>query len=165
MKTFMMLSYLHSWLGNLHPDTGASHGIHYFKKLKGFSLSSLGISSSKDVWLLRKQKMVERKRKAKDTLYLAKCKIYISWSPGESSPDGPPYKMKITKQYITGCLPLYSCLTTKESSNWWITRRELGFRQQISEAKYPKTLVANIWKHSGEFRRRTKWLRNFAAEG
>ena len=102
------------------------------------------------------------KKKAKDTLYFTKCKIYISWSPGESSPTAQ--KMKITKQYITGCLPLYSCLTTKESSNWWITRRELGFRQQISEAKYQKTLVANIWKHSGEFRRRTKWLRNFADE-
>ena len=38
MKTFMTLSYLYLWLGNLHPDTGASHGIHYFKKLKGFSL-------------------------------------------------------------------------------------------------------------------------------
>ena len=72
--------------------------------------------------------------------------------------------MKITKQYITGCLPLYSCLTTKESSNWWITMRELGFRHQIFEAKYQKMSVANIWKHSGEFRRLTKWLRNFADE-
>ncbi|RVW61844.1 Retrovirus-related Pol polyprotein from transposon RE2 [Vitis vinifera] len=34
------LSYLHSWLGNLHPDTGASHGIHYFKKLKGDKFAS-----------------------------------------------------------------------------------------------------------------------------
>ena len=25
-----------------------------------------------------------------------------------------------------------------------------------------KVSVANIWKHSGEFCRRTKWLRNFA---
>ena len=72
--------------------------------------------------------------------------------------------MKITKQYIRGCLPLCSCLTTKESYNWWITRRELGFRHQISEAKYQKMSVANIWKQSGEFRRRTKWLRNFADE-
>ena len=72
--------------------------------------------------------------------------------------------MKITKQYIRGCLPLCSCLTTKESHNWWITRRELGFRHQISEAKYQKMSIANIWKHSGEFRRCTKWLRNFADE-
>ena len=72
--------------------------------------------------------------------------------------------MKIKKQYIRGSLPLCSCLTTKESYNWWITMRELGFRHQISEAKYQKMSVANIWKHSGEFRRRTKWLRNFTDE-
>ena len=70
--------------------------------------------------------------------------------------------MKNIEQYIRGCLPLRSCLTTKESHNWWITRRELGFKHQISEAKYQKESVANIWKHSEEFRRRTKWLRNFA---
>ena len=35
---------------------------------------------------------------------------------------------------------------------------------KISEEKYQKMSVANIWKHSGEFRRRTKWLRNFADE-
>ena len=160
MKTFMTLSYLHLWLGNLHPDTGASHGIHYFKKLKGFSLSSLGISSPKDVWLLRKQKIVERKRKQK-ILCISLSVKFTKVGLLEKVPRQTK-KMKITKQYITGCLPLYSCLTTKESSNWWITRRELGFRQQISEAKYQKMLVANIWKHSGEFRRRTKWLRNFA---
>ena len=72
------------------------------------------------------------------------------------------YVMKITKQYISGYSPFCSCLTTKESYNWWITRRKLGFRHQISEAKYQKESVANIWKHSEEFRRRTKWLRNFA---
>ena len=65
------------------------------------------------------------------------------------------HKMKIRKQYIRGYLPLCSCLTTKESYNWWITMRELGFRHQISEAKYQKMSVANIWKHSGEFRRHT----------
>ena len=31
-----------------------SHNIHTLRNLKGFSLSSLGISSTKDVWLLRK---------------------------------------------------------------------------------------------------------------
>ena len=30
---------------------------------------------------------------------------------------------------------LCSYLITKESYNWWITRREWGFRHQISEAK------------------------------
>ena len=70
--------------------------------------------------------------------------------------------MKITKQYIWGYSPFCFCLITKESYNWWITRRKWGFRHQISETKYQKMLVANIWKHSGEFCRRTKWLRNFA---
>ena len=61
---------------------------------------------------------------------------------------------------------LCSYLITKESYNWWITRRKCGFRHQISEAKYQKMSVANIWKHSGEFHRRTRWLRNyFAAKG
>ena len=36
-----------------------------------------------------------------------------------------------------------------------------GFRHQISEAKYKKMSVTNVWKHSGEFRRRSIWLRNF----
>ena len=57
---------------------------------------------------------------------------------------------------------LWSYLITKESYNWWITRREWGFRHQISEAKNKKMSVANIWKHLGEFRRRVRWLWNFA---
>ena len=56
----------------------------------------------------------------------------------------------------------FSYLITKESYNWWITRREWGFRHQISEAKNLKMSVANIWKHSGGFRRRARWLWNFA---
>ena len=59
---------------------------------------------------------------------------------------------------------LFSYLITKESYNLWITRRKWGFRHQISEAKNLKMSVANIWKHSGAYRRRTSWLRNhFAA--
>ena len=54
-----------------------------------------------------------------------------------------------------------SCLITKESYDRWITRREWGFRHQISEAKNLKMSVANIRKHSGDFRRRARWLQNF----
>ena len=39
------------------------------------------------------------------------------------------------ENYITIYMRLF---TTKESCNWWITRRELGFRQQISEANNKK---------------------------
>ena len=35
---------------------------------------------------------------------------------------------------------LCSCLITKESYDWWITRREWGFRHQISEAKKSKNV-------------------------
>ena len=46
---------------------------------------------------------------------------------------------------------LCSCLITKESYDRWITRREWGFRHQISKAKNLKMSVANIGKHSREF--------------
>ena len=47
---------------------------------------------------------------------------------------------------------LCSCLITKESYDRWFTRKEWAFRHQISKAKNLKMLVANIGKHSGEFR-------------
>ena len=40
---------------------------------------------------------------------------------------------------------------TKESYDWWITRRKWGFKQQISEEKNLKESVANIWESSGGF--------------
>ena len=60
---------------------------------------------------------------------------------------------------------LCSHLITKESYDWWVTRREWGFRHQISEAKNQKMSITNIWKHLGAFRRRARWLRNFTAKG
>ena len=42
------------------------------------------------------------------------------------------------KLYIRGYLPLFPNLITKESYNWWVTRRFWGFRQQISKEKYLK---------------------------
>ena len=70
--------------------------------------------------------------------------------------------MKITKQYIWGYSPFCSCLTIKESYNWWITRRELGL-----DIKYLKQIIKKSRSQiSGstqeKFHRRTKWLRNFA---
>ena len=69
------------------------------------------------------------------------------------------YIKKITKQKYLRLFTLFPNLITKESYGRWITRRKLGFRHQISEAKCLKMLVANIWKHSGAFRKRTRWLR------
>ena len=42
------------------------------------------------------------------------------------------------KLYIRGYSPLFPNLITKESYNWWVTRRFWGFRQQISKTKYLK---------------------------
>ena len=41
---------------------------------------------------------------------------------------------------------LFPNLITKESYNWWVTRRVWGFRQQISKAKYLKMSIAHIGK-------------------
>ena len=65
------------------------------------------------------------------------------------------------KKNIWGYSPFCSYLITKESYNWWITRRKWGFRHQISEANNLKMSVTNIWKHTGAFRRSARWLRNF----
>ena len=73
--------------------------------------------------------------------------------------------MKITKTIYMRLFTLCSYLITKESYNWWITRSEWGFRHQISEVKNLKMLVANIWKHSGGFFSRARWLQTFTAKG
>ena len=45
----------------------------------------------------------------------------------------------------------FSYLKTKESYDRWVTRRVWGFRHQISEAKYLKKSVGNIWKLQEKF--------------
>ena len=47
---------------------------------------------------------------------------------------------------------LCSYLLTKESYDWWITRRKQGFKREISEEKNLKESVANIWEHTGGLR-------------
>ena len=54
--------------------------------------------------------------------------------------------MKITIIIYTRLFILFPNLTTKESYNWWVTRRVWGFRHQISKAKYLKMSVAHIGK-------------------
>ena len=56
---------------------------------------------------------------------------------------------------------LASYFLTKESYDWWITRSKWGFKQQISEEKNLKESVANMWKHSGGFRRHATWATKF----
>ena len=60
--------------------------------------------------------------------------------------------MKITIIIILWLFTFFPNLITKESYNWWVTRRKWGFRHQKSEAKYPKVSVANIGKLQEKFR-------------
>ncbi|WP_205680474.1 hypothetical protein, partial [Acinetobacter baumannii] len=56
------------------------------------------------------------------------------------------YKENYKTIYLS-LFTLFPNLITKESYNWWVTRRFWGFRQQKSKAKYLKVSVANIGKH------------------
>ena len=56
---------------------------------------------------------------------------------------------------------LSSYFLTKESYDWWITRRKWGFKQQISEEKNLKESVTNIWEHIGGFRSLQHELQKF----
>ena len=55
--------------------------------------------------------------------------------------------MKTTIIAITWIFFLFPNLKAKESYNWWLSRRILGFRQQKSDEKYLPMSVANIRKH------------------
>ena len=55
--------------------------------------------------------------------------------------------MKITILIITWMFSLFPNVKAKESYNWWLARRILGFRQQKSDEKYLPMSVANIGTH------------------
>ena len=122
------------------------------------SLSSSEQNSSEFDWLeskiTRKQKYIW---KAEQVLYilLPSQNCTKDWSPRTSSWEidicSILYMIDTLckgnyKLYIRGYSPLFPNLITKESYNWWVTRRFWGFRQQISKAKYLTMSVANIWK-------------------
>ena len=71
---------------------------------------------------------------------------------------------------------LCSYLLTKESYDWWITRRKWRFKQQISEEKKSKSVgrkylealrsISQAHKMAVKFRKRAIWLQNdFTAKG
>ena len=69
--------------------------------------------------------------------------------------------MKITIIIYKRLFILFPNFITKESYNWWVTKRVWGFRHQISKAKYLKMSVAHI----GKLQENTvalckKWLQN-----
>ena len=72
--------------------------------------------------------------------------------------------MKITIIIYIRLFILFPNLITKESYNWWVTRRVWGFRHQISKAKIFQNISKFRSHISGSFRRTpwhcAKWLRN-----
>ena len=119
--------------------------------------------------------LLERKSNEKTKIYIWKaeqvlCKIYSLLLQNVlvlllRTGSRELYIKKITKQKYLRLFTPFPNLITKESYGWWITRRKWGFRHQKSEAKYPKVSVATFGKLQEKFRRRTKWLWNFAAKG
>ena len=64
------------------------------------------------------------------------------------------------KAIYKGLFTIFPNLITKESYNWWVTRRVWGFWHQISKAKYLQMSVANIWKLQENTATLCKYLRN-----
>ena len=55
------------------------------------------------------------------------------------------YKENYKTKYLRLFTP-FPNLITKESYNWWLTRRRMEIYTKISEEKYPKVSVATIGK-------------------
>ena len=69
------------------------------------------------------------KKKAKDTLYFTKCKIYISWSLGKSSPR-VFFQCLQESLYRKVILPFLGYFLAKELHEWLNTRRKWKFRHK-----------------------------------
>ena len=125
------------------------------------SLSFSEEKSSEFDWIerkiTRKQKYIYEKQSKCSVKYIPYYYKRLSSPPLKNRLPRAIYKENYKTKYLRLFTP-FPNLITKESYNWWVTRRKWGFRHKKSEAKYPKMSVANIWKHSGEFRRRKKWL-------
>ena len=85
--------------------------------------------------------------------------FYITWFFENKLPRAI-YKENYKTKYLRLFTP-FPNLITKESYNWWLTRRIWGFIQQKSDGKYLPMSVANIGKHYGPFRKRKWCLRDF----
>ena len=114
---------------------------------------------------MRKYNQNEKVKQSKALYFSSFEKLYKSCvSPREQAPERYLYEYYNNNIYIR-LFKLFPNLITKESYNWWVTRRVWGFRHQISKAKYLKISKAKCRSHiSGSFRRTqrhcAKWLRN-----
>ena len=74
-----------------------------------------------------------------------------SSSPLENKLPRAIYKEDYKTKYLR-LFTIFPNLITKESYNWWVTRRKWGFRHKKFEAKYPNVSVTNIGKLQEKFR-------------
>ena len=120
------------------------------------SLSSSEEKSLEFGWLeikiTRKQKYIGKTKQVLCKIYsLLLQKVVFLFFSLENRLSRAIY-MKITIIIIIWLFTLFPNLITKESYNWWVTRRKWGFRHKKSEAKYPKVSIANIGKLQEKFR-------------
>ena len=115
------------------------------------SLSSSEEKSSEFGQLEIKRNENEREGKTEQgSVYSIYLSIYIFRWITSFCPENKLPRAIYKENYKTKHLRLFTPfpnLITKESYNWWVTRRKWGFRHQKSEEKYPKVSVANIGKH------------------
>ena len=113
------------------------------------SLSSSKEKSSEFDWLerkiTRKQKYIYEKQSKCSVKYIPYYYQRFSSSSFENRLPRAIYKENYKTKYLR-LFTHFPNIITKESYNWWVTRRVWGFRHQISKAKYLKMSVANIGK-------------------
>ena len=95
---------------------------------------------------MKKYNQSEKIRQSKSSVFYFLSNFYKRYIVLENRLPRANY-MKIKIIIITLIFTLFPNVITKESYNWWLTRRVLGFRQQKSEEKYLNVSVANIGKH------------------
>ena len=88
----------------------------------------------------------EKVRQNKGPEFYLLSNFYQRVPPREQALENYLYEQNTTL-IITWIFTLFPNLKAKESYNWWLTRRILGFRQQKSDGKYLLMSVANIGTH------------------
>ena len=107
--------------------------------------------------------MKEKKKTEQGSVYSIYLYIYIfiymiTWFFENKLPRAI-YKENYKTKYQRLFTP-FSNLITKESYNWWVTRRRMEIYTKISEEKYPKVSVATI----GKLQENTRALCKMAAK-
>ena len=96
---------------------------------------------------MKKYNQSEKVRQSKGSVFYFLSNFYKRFILLSRTGSRELFYMKIAIIIITWIFTLFPNLIAKESYNWWLTRRVLGFRQQKSEEKYLNVSVANIGKH------------------